>query len=205
MCRCAFWYFPSDLINRKWSNWPKCPKMSCFYEQACTCHISQTEWHTHLNLKASERYGSLNVPFGIFSPIRSTGSYRSGHNVQGLRFSKTSLYGSYLRNGEAYSIDFGLKWKISVSRCAYWYFRSDLINRNGQNGQNITKLSGNQVSMGHILSKISLYWSYLRNREAYSFDFGCKWKILVSRFAYLYFWSALMNRKRSKWPKCHNN
>jgi len=89
----SFWYFPSDLINRKWSNWPKCPKMSCFYEQACTCHISQTEWHTHLNLKASERYGSLNVPFGIFSPIRSTGSYRSGHYVQGLRFSKQAYMG----------------------------------------------------------------------------------------------------------------
>ena len=45
------------------------------------------------NLEASERYGSLNVPFGIFSPIRSTGSYRSGHYVQGLRFSKQAYMG----------------------------------------------------------------------------------------------------------------
>ena len=129
MCRCAFWYIPPDLINQKWSNWPKYPKNSRFYEQACTCHISGTEWPTHLILVASESSGYLDVPFGIFSPIRSTGSYRSGHNFQGLRFSKTKFYWSYLRNGEAYSIDFGLKWKISVSRCAYWYFRSDLINR----------------------------------------------------------------------------
>ena len=129
MCRCAFSYFQSDSINRKWSNLPKHLKNSCFYEQPCTGHISGTKWPTHLILVASERYGSLDVPFSTVSPIPSTGSYRTGYKVQGLRFSKTSLYGSYLRNGEAYSFDFGGKWKILVSRFAYLYFQSDLMNR----------------------------------------------------------------------------
>ena len=65
MCRCAFLYFQSDSINRKWSNLPKHLKISCFYEQPCTGHISGTKRPTHLILVASEMYGSLDVPLAL--------------------------------------------------------------------------------------------------------------------------------------------